>query len=119
LQESTHSIGRRALKFNEPIEIKSLGAGFLQDAKSWIWMPVYVEFFISDDGVNYTSVGKVINSVKDNDLNISIKDFIIELNKKTKVSYIKVIAKNYGKIPEWHPGAGRDAYIFVDEVIYK
>lgn len=107
------------LKFKSPIEIKSIGAGFLQDAKSWIWMPVSAEFFSSEDGVNYTSAGKVINSVKDNDLNVSIKDFIIELKKKTKVAYIKVFAKNYGKIPSWHPGAGGDAYIFVDEVLYK
>lgn len=107
------------LKFKEPIEIKSVGAGFLQDARSWIWMPVYAEFFVSEDGVNYTSVGKVNNTVADTDLNVSIKDFIIELNKKTKCSYIKVSAKNYGKIPSWHLGAGEDAYIFIDEIFYK
>lgn len=107
------------LKFKKPMEIKSVGAGFLQDARSWIWMPVYAEFFVSDDGINYSSIGKVSNTVADTDLNVSIKDFVIELNKKTKCSYIKVIAKNYGKIPSWHPGAGEDAYVFVDEVFYK
>ena len=107
------------LKFKKPIEIKTIGAGFLQDARSWIWMPVYAEFFVSEDGIKYTSVGKVNNTVADNDLNVSIKDFIIELNKKTKCLYIKVSAKNYGKIPSWHPGAGEDAYIFTDEIFYK
>jgi hypothetical protein len=107
------------LKFKNPVEIKTIGAGFLQDARSWIWMPVYAEFFLSEDGVNYTSAGKISNTVADNDLNVSIKDFIIELNKKTKVLYIKVFAKNYGKIPDWHPGAGGDGFIFIDEVFYK
>jgi hypothetical protein len=107
------------LKFKEPIEIKSLGAGFLQDARSWIWMPVYAEFFVSEDGINYVSTGRINNTVADTDLIVTIKDFVLELNKKTKVSYIKVFAKNYGKIPSWHEGAGEDAYIFVDEVLYK
>ena len=107
------------LKFKEPTEIKSIGAGFLQDARSWIWMPVYAEFFVSEDGVNYSSLGKINNTVADTDLKVSIKDFIIELNKKTKCSYIKVVAKNYGKIPNWHLGAGEDAYIFIDEIFYK
>jgi hypothetical protein len=107
------------LKFKGPIEIKSIGAGFLQDARSWIWMPVYAEFFVSEDGINYTSAGKISNTVADNDLKVTIKDFVVELSKETKVSYIKVFAKNYGKIPSWHEGAGEDAYIFVDEVLYK
>jgi len=107
------------LKFKEPIEIKSIGAGFLQDARSWIWMPVYAEFFVSEDGINYVSAGRITNTVADNDLKVTITDFVIELSKKTKVSYIKVFAKNYGKIPSWHEGAGEDAYIFVDEILYK
>jgi len=30
--------------------------------------------------------------------------------------YLKVKAKNHGKIPAWHPGSGNDAFIFIDEV---
>lgn len=107
------------LKFKEPMEIKSVGAGFLQDARSWIWMPVDAEFYVSEDGVNYVSIGTVKNTVADTDLNVSTKDFITELNKRVKCSYIKVKAKNYGKIPSWHLGAGEDAYIFIDEIFYK
>ena len=31
--------------------------------------------------------------------------------------YVRVHAYNLGKIPSWHPGAGGDAYIFVDEIL--
>ena len=34
-----------------------------------------------------------------------------------KVRYVRVHAYNLGKIPAWHPGAGYQAYIFVDELI--
>jgi hexosaminidase len=30
--------------------------------------------------------------------------------------YIKVIAKNYGQIPEGKPGAGNPAWLFADEI---
>lgn len=28
-------------------------------------------------------------------------------------------AVNYGTIPDWHPGAGGEAFIFVDELIVR
>jgi hypothetical protein len=28
-------------------------------------------------------------------------------------------ALNYGTIPDWHPGAGDEAFIFVDELIVR
>jgi hypothetical protein len=30
--------------------------------------------------------------------------------------YVKVRAKNFGKLPDWHMGAGGEAFIFVDEI---
>jgi hypothetical protein len=34
----------------------------------------------------------------------------------TKARYVRVHAYNLGKVPSWHPGAGGDAWIFVDEI---
>ncbi|MEZ5172625.1 MAG: discoidin domain-containing protein [Bacteroidia bacterium] len=33
-----------------------------------------------------------------------------------KARYIRVKAENFGKLPEWHLGAGGDAFIFIDEI---
>jgi hypothetical protein len=30
--------------------------------------------------------------------------------------YVKVRAKNFGKLPDWHMGAEGEAFIFVDEI---
>lgn len=98
-------------------EIQKISAGFLQDARSWIWMPIYASFYISEDGVNWKESGKIENTVADTDMNVTIKDFILNLDKLQKARYIKVYAKNYGKLPAWHPGAGSEAYIFIDEII--
>ena len=97
--------------------ISTLSAGFLQDTRSWILMPSKVEFETSIDGNKFSSVGIVNNSIKDDDLNVLLKDYSLNLSKSIKTRFIKIKAKNYGKLPSWHAGAGGDAYIFIDEII--
>ena len=38
---------------------------------------------------------------------------------QTSAKYLKVIAGCCTSLPEWHPGAGHPAFLFVDEVIVK
>ncbi|GAB4295466.1 MAG: family 20 glycosylhydrolase [Marinilabiliales bacterium] len=99
-------------------EFSKLSAGFLQSTPSWIFMPEEVEFFISDNGKNYLSAGKVINDISANDNTLIIKDFSVELD-MTKAQYIKVIARNRHYCPDWHPGAGGEAWLFCDEIIVQ
>ena len=35
------------------------------------------------------------------------------------VGNLTEIAKNFGKLPEWHQGFGGDAFIFIDEITIK
>jgi hexosaminidase len=35
------------------------------------------------------------------------------------VRYIRVLAKNRGSCPDWHPGAGNPAWLFIDEVVVE
>ena len=101
-----------------PIPIQSLSAGFLQDAGSWIFMPEYVEFSISNDGNTFIPVGKVTNDVSQKDNTIFIKDFKINVYPK-EVRYIKVYAKSIIDCPEWHKGAGGKAWLFTDEIVIQ
>lgn len=101
-----------------PTKISEVGGGFLQVARSWIWMPTTVGFEVSDDGVNFRPVAEIKTDVPVEDMTPITRDY---LRKITPVSarYVRVKAKNLGKIPAWHPGAGFDAYIFVDEIIIR
>ena len=94
--------------------LKTVGAGFCQDARSWIWMPRYVEFQGSTDGVNYFFLGRLENPVDEKDYTVQVWDAEIPVNASAR--YIKVHAANIGTIPSWHPGAGAPGFIFVDEV---
>ena len=101
----------------QPRSLKEIGAGFCQDARSWIWMPRYVEFSVSPDGVNYVPADRVDNTVDPQDYVVQIHDLSVVLPDDIgPVKYIRVFAKNFGTIPEWHPGAGSEGFIFIDEI---
>ncbi len=96
--------------------IKTLGAGFLQNVPVWIWMPTRVEFETSIDGVNFTKAAEIKTDVAPDDMRAQMMDYSAKIA-PVKARFVRVRAYNFGKIPAWHPGAGNDAFIFVDEIL--
>jgi hypothetical protein len=98
--------------------VTRLGAGFLQDVGSWIWLPTRVEFELSLDGVNFTEAAVSSHDVPDRDTRITVKELSSTFPRRD-ARYVKVRAYKYGAVPPWHPGAGGQAWIFVDEIIVE
>ncbi len=99
----------------EILPVKSVETGFVQDQRSWIMMPLNVEYFFSNDGIRFVSMKKLTHNIPDNENNSVIHRFRYEPgNMKTR--YVKVVAKYYGKLPKWHLGAGSDSWLFADEI---
>ena len=98
--------------------ITRLGAGFLQDIGSWIWLPRQVDFDLSTDGRSFVQAVTIPNDVPGNKYGIVMKDLAENIRPK-EARYIRIRARNYGQIPAWHAGAGGKAWIFVDEIIIK
>ncbi len=99
-------------------EVSKLGAGFLQDVTSWIWMPRSVEFELSIDGQRFTPAAMITTGVSDRDYGVVVRDFAQTIAPK-RARFVRVKAHNYGRIPEWHPGKGGDAWIFIDEIVIQ
>jgi hypothetical protein len=97
--------------------VKQVTLGTLQDTGSWIVFPKYVEFWTSDDGVNYKLAITINTKVDVKDLNVKTQDFAAALNTNTR--YIKLVAKQYGPLPEWHESKGQPSYIFADEIVVE
>jgi hypothetical protein len=95
--------------------IRKLSIRCMQDQGAWIFMPVDVSFWISDDGANYTLVSTIAHDVDEHADGAIMKDFTLNI-KNQKTRYVKVIAKNRGVCPSWHPGAGGKAWVFADEI---
>lgn len=98
-------------------QISAITSNYLQDTRAWILMPTKVDYYISEDNINFTKVGTVDNTVDPKEYEVVIKPFELKINPQ-KARYVKVVAKNFGKLPEWHQGHPFDgeAFIFVDEI---
>jgi predicted alpha-1,2-mannosidase len=98
-------------------KISSITSNYLQDTRSWILMPTKVDYFISEDNITFKKVGTVENVVDPKEYETVIKPFELKF-KSQKARYVKVVATNFGKLPEWHQGfpSKGDAFIFIDEI---
>lgn len=106
------------MDFGKVIDVNSVSMRFLQNTFDWILAPRMVEIYTSNDGENYKPVrqhalepdfrlsGNRVNPVAVHDLNVNTR-------------YLRVVAKNPGKLPDWHPAKGNDSYLFVDEIVVE
>lgn len=91
--------------------INKVSISSLANEGSWIYFPKNIEFLLSDDGVNFKS----LQSISAKEIIEKRGEITIEV-KSAKAKFIKVIASNLGKIPEGNPGAGSNAWLFIDEI---
>ncbi len=99
--------------------IQNFNSNYLQDSRSWILMPTKVDYYTSNDNVNFTFVGSVQNDVDPKETDNKIKNFDFKAKNAIKARYVKVKATNFGILPEWHQGYEGNAYIFIDEIEVK
>ncbi len=102
------------IDLQKEIKISNISADFLQDTRAWIVMPAQVEFYISKDNVNFERVAVVKNTIDPKENEVLTQKLTAEVSAQAK--YVKVIARNFGKLPEWHISSGNDAFIFIDEI---
>jgi len=102
------------IDLNKIQEIHEFGINFNESTKSWIFRPRQVEFLVSEDGINYTTIFTQSYNIPEKD-----NEQIIHLafDHKCKARFVKVVATNFGKLPEWHTAKGEPAWLFVDEII--
>lgn len=92
-------------------EITQVNVDVLNDSVSWIYPPASIEVLVSEDNIEFVSVGKLnSNEIKKSGRLTSLKFA------KRSARYVKVVATTKGKIEAGAPGAGNDAWIMVDEI---
>ena len=105
------------IDLREDRDIRLVGAGFCQDARSWIWMPSKVVFDVSTDGEIWSEAASTVTTVAPDDMTVRIWN--CEIPVSIRARYVRVRAANPGPIPAWHPGAGSSSFIFIDEIIVR
>ncbi|SZD72828.1 Beta-hexosaminidase [Candidatus Ornithobacterium hominis] len=98
------------LDLGQEKEINQVKIGAMENQGSGIYYPIGAQVWVSEDGVDYISVGKFTRPYADNGY-AEITDFAFDFE-LTKARYIKVFVDNLGKAPY-----GGDAWMFVDEIL--
>jgi hexosaminidase len=92
-------------------DIHSVGLNTLNFKGPGIYPPKQVSFLVSDDGQHFKEVFKqsTFNQTGINQVRGQLQ--------QVRGRYVKVVARNAGKIPAGAEGAGSPAWLFVDEII--
>ena len=92
--------------------ISKVTAHTLHQAGDWIWRPITAEVFVSDDGINFKTVGLTDDFIKKGNANGEMAVNFEAVNTR----FVKVLISNWGTIPAGNSGSGNPAWLFVDEI---
>lgn len=105
------------VELGEEMVISSISSAFLLDQKRWIFIPDKVNYYFSLDGENFHLIAGTTHKIPLDDNRSLTNDFTIKLKQPIKARSIRVEAVNIGQCPDWHPGKGKKAWIFADEIL--
>jgi len=105
------------IAFRQPKEMHQISIGFLEDQGAWIFYPKEISYWASDDSVHWNLVKTVATNKKLRDEQVKMENFL--LDQRFRARYVKIVAQNLGRLPEWHESAGKTSYLFLDEVEIK
>ncbi|HRY31718.1 MAG TPA: DUF4838 domain-containing protein [Bacteroidales bacterium] len=97
--------------------IKEITVSTLQDPKSWILHPLFMNCYLSEDGEHFTKAGtRTVSS--DPEQETIIKEFNFSL-KPVKARYIRLFVTATKSLPSWHPYKGNKSWVFIDEITIR
>ena len=101
--------------------IHAVGVHCLENMRSWIFFPTLVSVEYSTDGRQWRPYGSVQNTLfaATHERQEESVTHTFEVTGKERAKYIKITAKNYGSLPQWHISAGEQAWLFVSEIIVR
>jgi alpha-L-fucosidase len=98
------------------VKIDSVSIDFLRDINSYVFLPKSVEYSVSVNRKDFTTITELKNNDYDSrNEKVVRKEFTI-MPQNISGRYIQIKAKNIGVCPQWHKGAGDKAWLFADEI---
>jgi hexosaminidase len=98
-----------------PRRLRRLAAGFYQSSYELIFLPAGVTFEVSEDGVNYRTVGKLQNELSPKTPQALMRDFVASFA-PTTARYVRMRAQSLKVCPDWHKQAGEPIWMLFDEL---
>ncbi len=104
------------LFFAKAVEAKSITISVLQDINSFIFPPAKVEVWGGADAKQLRLLGSITPQQPTKE-STEKENTALECSfKPTRIKFIRLVMQPVYHLPEWHPGKGQKAWVFVDEV---
>ena len=104
--------------FEQPFKMRSIDLEFLNKPSSWVFLPDYVIASVSNDGKEWLDIDRADFEHSRSLEKTYIKQAKLRFSEYTRPKrYLKIYAKNMGVCPSGHPGEGKAAWLFADELI--
>jgi len=103
------------LDFGEKKSIRSIGLQLLQLPAAWIFLPAFIEYSVSTDGVTFESIA-TYNPAEVDDIRKDGNVLLTRMIDDVSTQYLKIRAVNIGTCPPGHPGEGQKAWLFISEI---
>lgn len=97
--------------------IKSVSSNFYHYNNAWIFRPDSYRVYYSDDAQNWQEMGSQSAALDPKERGQQI--ITLAVRKEITARYLKVVAENIEKVPDWHEAAGSEAWIFIDEIVVE
>ncbi len=105
------------IDLEEEQTINTIDVGCFQYNLSWILMPKSIRIYSSDDGINFEELVSFQNTISPQKEGQFRHQYSLLCSARTR--YIRLVAENFGVLPDWHPAAGSQAWLFVDEIMIR
>jgi hexosaminidase len=100
--------------------IQEINLHILHQQASWIYAPEKFEIELSNDGINFedphTSFLDFDKYADENPMKWMKRKLSENPSKKYNTRYVKIKVSSVSKIPDGNPGAGKSAWMFIDEI---
>ncbi len=102
--------------FKEKQTLKAAHFNALVNTGSYIFPIQSISVQGSNDGKSYQRITEVSFPAAEKTASSGANSYNCNFPESTSYSYYKFIVTNLKKLPAWHPGKGKSAWIFVDEI---
>lgn len=104
--------------FSESRTLESVYISTMDDTGSWIFPPTELEVWGGPSVNQLTKLQSLSLTPPDGPQpkHMKIHQLTFEAS---SFKHLRVVAKNYGNLPKWHPGKDTPAWLFIDEIAFQ
>ncbi len=108
------------IDFEKRTKLNQFSMGFFQNTHDWVIFPPQVEIYYRQKTSQPYRLLTTIKGTVSPKVEGNLKETYTANLAGVKTRYVKVVAKTYGKLPEWHhAGSKYDSMLFADEIIIR